>query len=230
MLAYQTINQNSDGFSIVNLPQASFASGATVIIAIAIVRLHGTICWYIRAGNGRNLRDHHNQLLETISGRVVTRRKPPGWPEPVRPALSQSCWYGTPSKGWIDGPSALPQALLSPTAAAVGSHPYLPAILAGTRGSVHGIHQLPFPGFLPVNYQRGCPPVELQDADLQGRSHTTPGPAILCYRESFTDIREEQPQQKLLPKQSSLVPDAIPPFWRPRSTSRQLRLRRVSYA
>ena len=74
--ADQTINRHSDGFSIVNLQLASLASGATDIIAVAIGGLLVTFCCYYRASNNRKCQEHHHQLLKTIFGRVVFRRKP----------------------------------------------------------------------------------------------------------------------------------------------------------
>ena len=62
-LAKQTINQHSDGFSIVNLQWASFASRATIIISVATVGLLVTFCCYYRERNNRKHRESHHLLL-----------------------------------------------------------------------------------------------------------------------------------------------------------------------
>ena len=229
----QTINQHSDGFSIVNLQWASFASGATVIIAVAIVGVLVTLCCYFRARNDRRRRKRHHQLIETISGRVLPRRKLPGRADPmpsesesaleVPPALSGSGWYRTPNGGWSGAPVSPP---------AIPQHA-LPAILAAAGGQVHCVQQLPFPGFPPVNYQ----PAGLSSGGMPGCR--TPGsvtyqarPAISCDRDRFTEIRDEpQPQQQ--PRQASSqssVAESLPFPRRERSTSRQSRGRRVSFS
>ena len=79
----QTINQHLGGFSIVNLQWASFASGATVIIPVAIVGVLVTLCCYFRARNDRRSKERHHQLIETISGWVLPRRKPSSRAHPL---------------------------------------------------------------------------------------------------------------------------------------------------
>ena len=224
--ADQTINQHSDGFSIVNLQWASFASGATVIIAVAIVSLFVTLCCYFRARNDRRRRERHRQLIATISGRSLPRRRSPGRTEStepdasldVPPALSGSGWYRTPNGGWTGSHPAIPQNAL-------------PAILAAATGQpIPGVQQLPFPGFPPVNYQ----PAGLSTCGIPG-CRTSSGavsyharPAISCDRDRFTEIRDEPQQPRRVPSQSSVAESSVPRG--ERSTSRQLRGRRVSFS
>ena len=127
----------------------------------------------------------------------------------------------TPSGGWSGapvGPPAIPQNAL-------------PAILAAATGApVHGLQQLPFPGFPPVNYQ----PAGLSSCGIPG-CRTTSGsvsyharPALSCDRDRFTEIRDE-PQPRRVSSQSSVAESASVPRGQ-RSTSQQSRGRRVSFS
>ena len=207
--ADQTINQHSDGFSIVNLQWASFASGATVIIAIVGVLV--TICCYFRARNDRRRRERHHQLIETILGRVLPGQKPPGRAHPlptepdaaqhdIPPVLAESGWYRKPNGDWAGAPVSSP---------AISQHA-LPAILAAAGGQVHGIQQLPFPGFPPVNYQpAGLSSSGMLGCRTSGSVTYKARPAIACDRDRFTEIRDE-PQPQLSHSSSSLISQGRP--------------------
>ena len=143
--ADQTINQSSDGFTIVNLQWGSFASGATVIIAIAIIGVLVTVCCYFKAKTGRR-RDR--QVLESFSCRVSrashSGQRQGGFSIPLTlqgeggpPALANSHWVCTAYGGWTSlPPSWLPHS---------GAYPGV--FLAGD------VQEVPFPQYPPVAYQ-----------------------------------------------------------------------------
>ena len=115
--ADQTINQHSDGFSIVNLQWASFASGATVIIAVAKVGVLVTLCCYFRARNDRRRRERHHQLIVTISGRRPIHCQPLSM-------TSHQYWLGQNGIGHPMGVGQAPQSAPQP----FPSMPYQPSL------------------------------------------------------------------------------------------------------
>lgn len=82
-------------------------------------------------------------------------------PYDVPAALSNLGWYRTPNGDWAGSPVVSPSAL--------PNHALL-VILAASGGPVHGIQQLPFQGFPPINYQpAGLPPVECRGVGHPGQ-------------------------------------------------------------
>ena len=78
------------------------------------------------------------------------------------PVLAGSGWYRTPNGGWAGAPVSSPS---------ISQHS-LPAIFAAAGGQVHGIQQLPFPGFPPVNYQpAGLSPCGMPGCRTSGSSY-----------------------------------------------------------
>ena len=231
----QTINQHLDGFSIVNLQWASFASGATVIIPVAIVGVLVTLCCYFRARNDRRSKERHHQLIETISGWVLPRRKPSSRAHPLSSWIRcRPTWCSATTvrvRVVSDAQWRLVRGTCQPPS---HSQHALPAILAAAGGQVHGIQQLPFPGFPSVHYQpAGLFLCGMPGCQTSGLVTYQACPAISCDQDLFTEIRDEpQPQQQpLQPRQASSqssVADYLPPF--PRREILTSRQSRVSFS
>ena len=139
-----------------------------------VCRLLVTLCFYFRAKNDRKHRERHTQLIETMSGRVVSRRKLPGRAEPlstepettqhdVPPALAGSGWYRMPNGGWAGARVNSP---------AISQHA-LPAILAALEGRSTAFNSFPsLVSRLSVIYPQDRPPVECRGVEFRVQSPT----------------------------------------------------------